>query len=317
MVPDHLFDPSGYDAQIVTPPEAASPAVSAQNEVLAVETEALALDRETTFVPGDDGLPARKVALHSLDKAHYARYYADIVGRAMKNAFPGPLAWVELFAGPGRLYVKELEAFKPGSPVEAVGIKSPFDIYVFADLDERCVTALQQRVGERPGVHVLQGNANAADLHDRILELVPRDALFVLYADPSGLHLHFETLRFFADRYKHLDLLLNFPVPGIDRALSAGHEGKASLVLNHPSPVELIGPGSGRPGTSLRQWFERQLGTLGYTEFAAESIKLHAKNVPLYDLMLASRQPRARQFFEEARKRGPGGQVAMTFDLGI
>jgi three-Cys-motif partner protein len=276
--------------------------------------EALALDRETTLVPGDDGLLARKVALHSLDKAHYAHYYADIVGRAMKTAYKGPLAWVELFSGPGRLFVKDLEAFRPGSPAEAVAIKSPFDIYVFADLDERCVECLQKRVGERPGVHVLRGDANAAELHDRILQLVPRNALLMLYADPAGLDLHFDTLRFFAERYEHLDLLLNFPVPGVVRALRAGHMGKASKVLNHPAPVELIGPTSGRPGASLREWFQAQLGTLGFNQFATQSIRLHTKNVPLYDLMLASRKPQAKEFFEESQKRGPSGQYAMTLD---
>jgi three-Cys-motif partner protein len=275
--------------------------------------EALALDRETRLVPGDDGFLAREVALHSLDKAHYAHYYADIVGSGMKTAYKGPLVWGELFSGTGRLFVKDLAAFRPGSAVDAVGIKYPFDMYVFADLDERCVECLDHRVGGRPGVHVLQGDANSADLHDRIVQLVPRNALFVLYADPAGLDLHFSTLRFFAERYEHLDLLLNFPAPGIDRALSAGHEGKASLVLNHPSPVELIGPGSGRPGTSVRQYFQRQLGALSYNQFAVQSIKLHSKNVPLYDLMLASRKPRAKQLFEEAQKRGPGGQYTLPF----
>jgi three-Cys-motif partner protein len=305
MVPDPLFDADDYVAQA---------AKSEDMAPAALPEDALVLDRNTALVPGDDGLLARKVSVHSLDKAHHVHYYADIVGRAMKKAYGGPLVWVELFAGPGRLYVKEMDAFKPGSPVEAVDIKVPFDTYVFVDLDERCVSALQQRVGSRPGVHVLQGDANAADIHDRILELVPRNALFVLYADPEGLDLHFETLRFFAERYKHLDLLLNFPVPGIDRALSAGHEAKASLVLNHPSPVELIGPGSGRPGTSVREYFERQLGGLGYSEFATQPIKLDGKNVPLYDILLASREPKAKQFFEESQKRGPGGQYAMTFD---
>lgn len=146
-----------------------------------------------------------------------------------------------MYVGPGRLFVKELAAFKPGSPVEAVGIKSPFDINVFADLDDRCVECLQQRVGTRPGVSVLKGDANTADLHDCILQLVPRNALIVLYADPYGLDLHFDTLRFFAERYQALHLLLNFPEPGIDRALSAGQNAKASLVLNYPSQVELIG----------------------------------------------------------------------------
>src|ERR1700736_2607391 len=114
MSPDSLFDPDDYNAKPVEPAEAAP----------LVPDDALAFDRKTTLVPGDDGWLARQVALHSLDKAHYARYYADIVGTAMKNAWPGPLAWVELFAGPGRLYVKELAAFKPGSPVEATGIRS-------------------------------------------------------------------------------------------------------------------------------------------------------------------------------------------------
>ena len=296
---DHLFD-------LAALPKAARRS-SQQREL----TEALALDRETTLVASPDGLLARAVCLHSLDKAHYAHYYADIVGTGMKTAYPGPLAWVELFSGPGLLYVKDLAAFKPGSPLEALGIRDPFDIYVFADLDERCVGALEQRVAGRG--HVLRGNANSAALHDRILALVPRNALVVLYADPAGLDLHFDTLKFFASRYQHLDLLLNFPVPGIDRALSAGHVEKASRVLNHPAPIELIGPGSGRPGASLRQWFERQLGTLGYDQFEAQGIKLASKNVALYDLMLASRQRRAKEFFREAIKRGPGGQYALPF----
>ena len=111
----------------------------------------------------------------------------------MKNN--GPLAWVELFAGPGRLYVREEERFYPGSPVQAVGIKDPFEHYVFADLDPRCVAALDARIGHLPHVHVLEGDANKAALHDRILALVPRDALVVLYADPAALDLDFETLK--------------------------------------------------------------------------------------------------------------------------
>jgi len=307
MSTDGLFDPSQYRGELTA--SASSPTDL---------TEALALDRETTFVPGDDGLLARKVALHSLDKAHYAHYYADIVGRSMPEAYGGPLAWVELFCGPGRLYVKDLNTFKTGSPIEALTIPKPFDYYVFADLDPRCTDVLRQRVARvgpgLPNVHVLDGDANAAELHDRIVSIVPKNALVVLYGDPAGLDLNFDTLRFFAERYKHLDLLLNFPVPGVVRALRAGHEGKASKVLNHPAPIELIGPTSGRPGLSLRDWFQRQLGALGYDQFAAEVIKLHAKHVPLYDLLLASREARATHFFREAVKRGPGGQY--TMDLG-
>jgi three-Cys-motif partner protein len=306
---DHLFDPGQYRGELAVPSRASSP-----REL----TEALALDRETQLVAGDDGLPARKVALHSLDKAHYAHYYADIVGRAMRSAYPGPLAWVELFSGPGRLYVKDLDVFSPGSAIESLTIPKPCHHYVFADIDKTCTDALRERVHRTvPGqqhVHVLEGDANSAKLHDEIVSIVPRGALVVLYADPAGLDLDFETLRYFAARYSHLDLLLNFPVPGVVRALRAGHEEKAARVLNHPAPIELIGPTSGRPGVSLRDWFQRQLGALGFNQFAAEVIRLHTKHVPLYDLMLVSHEERAKQFFGEAVKRGPGGQY--TMDLG-
>lgn len=108
MNTDGLFDPAEYGAaeRRKARPDPAS--------------EALALDHETKLVMADDGDLARVVALHSLDKAHYAHYYADIVGTAMRDAYPGPLVWIELFAGPGRLRVKDLEQFFPGSPVQAV-----------------------------------------------------------------------------------------------------------------------------------------------------------------------------------------------------
>jgi hypothetical protein len=60
-------------------------------------------------------------------------------------------------------------------------------------------------------------------------------------------------------------------------------------------------------------WFERQLRAMGYDQFATEVIKSHSKNSPLYDLVLASREPKAVKFFNEATKRGPTGQY--SFDV--
>jgi three-Cys-motif partner protein len=211
------------------------------------------------------------------------------------------------------LHVTDLGDFRPGSPVQATSIRDPFNHYVFVDMDARCVRALTERVGYFPGVTIIEGDANSAPTLDRIVEIVPRDALVVLYADPAALDLEFTTIKFFADRYKHLDLLINFPVPGVVRALAAGAEDKAAKVLDHPSPAALIGPASGRPGTSLRAWFQGKLEALGYDQFESEVIRLYGKNVPLYDVMLASRNPRAKQFFNEVQKRGPDGQYRLFF----
>jgi hypothetical protein len=60
-------------------------------------------------------------------------------------------------------------------------------------------------------------------------------------------------------------------VPGFVRTLRAGYE----------APAELIGPTSGRAGTSSRDWFERQLRAVRYEHFEFEVIKQYEKNVPL------------------------------------
>jgi three-Cys-motif partner protein len=303
---ESLFDSDGY-LQVPDPGDA---------EATTPELAALAkLDSDKTLVNGSDDRPARQVHIHSLDKAHIARYYADIVGKGMRRAYGGPLAWVELFAGPGMLRVKELNAFKPGSPIEAVTIDSPFTHYVFSDADPRCVKALQARLDEievAATVHpVIEGDANSAAVHDAIVEAVPRNSLLVLYADPAALDFNFSTIEFFAERYEHLDLLINLPVPGFVRALRAGHQGKASSVLNHPAPAVLIGPTSGRPGISLRDYFERQLRALRYEHFESEVVREYQKNVAVYDLMIASRSEKATQFFREALLRGRDGQTRL------
>lgn len=266
---------------------------------------------QDSLVADDEGLLSRVIHMHSADKDHFAYYYADIVGTGMRHKFS--MAWVELFAGPGRLLNVDAERFEPGSPVRALDVRHPFGTYVFSDLDPACVASLQHRVGGKPGVHILQGDANDPALHDQILQLVPRDHLVVLYLDPEGLELHFDTIRFFAARYPRLDLLLNLQVRGAIRYVRAGHTDMAARMLGTPDPGALV-RGSRRDwGPSIREFFQRQLHGLGYDHFASQTIRSYSKNAEQYDLLLASRDGRAKQFFEEAQKRGPNG--LMTMDL--
>ena len=300
----HLFDPDAYEAPSAQP---------AEDDFGAI---ADAVREERSLVPGPDGRPARVIHLHSLDKAYYVRFYADIVAKAMKQRWRDQIAWVELYSGPGTLWVKEQKTFMDGSPLEALGIKKPYGIYAFADLDPRCVEALDARIAEkhpdlRNDVHIFQGDANSPELHDQLVSVLPKNALIVLYADPAELNFHFETIKFFADRYEHLDLLLNFPAAGVVRALAAGHDAKAASVLGHAEPLALIGPTSARTNVSLSQFFEGKLRGLGYEHFASEPIK-NSKNSAIYDLMIASRDPRAKDFFEKALARSRAGQYRMT-----
>jgi three-Cys-motif partner protein len=289
--------------------------------VLAREQEWLAASREPrdqmhlfdmapTVVPGrryetpaglvvdtEEMLFARAISLHSIEKAFLARTYADIVGVAIGGRWK--LWWIELFAGPGRLYVRDTGDFIAGSPLEALAIRRPFHGYVFADLDRACTESLRRRIGEHSSVHILRGDANGAELLDKIVSLVPKSALVVLYGDQAGLDLHWPTIKFFIDRYKHLDLLLNLPTEGTVRALAAGYDEKAAKMLDHPAPARLLQTGTPK-GASVRDWYRRHLTAAGFDQIEGATIRIRGSSRDLYDLLLASRNPLAPKFFSES-----------------
>ena len=249
------------------------------------------------LIVDDEMLFSRLVSLHSATKAAVARTYAEIVGTAMGGRWK--IWWVELFSGPGRLFVRESGVFVLGSPLEAMGIPHPFDGYVFTDLNPACTESLRRRVGLAPNIHVLRGDANGAELLDRVTGIVPRNALVVVYADPEGLDLAWPTLKHFIDRYRHLDLLLNLPVTGIVRAISAGYENKARAVLDCPSPRDLIET-NGPKGALIREWYSRKLHAEGFDKIHGTTVTQHGRDRELYDVLLASRHPLAQKFFEAA-----------------
>jgi three-Cys-motif partner protein len=267
---------------------------------------------ETTdglVVDVDDAAFARAVSLHSSGKADCARRYAEIVGMAMKSWYT---VWIELFAGPGKLYVRETGRFVPGSPVEALNIPRRFNRYIFSDLNPRCTESLLRRIGNPHGVYVLRGDANSAELLVEIAQLVPRDALVVLYGDPEGLHLHWKTIEFFIDLYPHLDLLLNVPISGVVRAVAAGYEEKASAVMNHPQPSVLFDARARDKGVRYREWYWRNCEAAGFDQIAAMPICLKGTNRELYDLMLASRNKLASKFFRIAAGLPADAPIAVS-----
>lgn len=260
-------------------------------------------------VDEEEMLFARAISLHSSVKAYYARRYAEIVGTAMRKKWY--LTWIELFAGPGKLYIRDTGEFAPGSPLEALTITRPFHRYIFSDLDPACVESLRRRVGNRNGVHILRGDANSPELLVEIAKLVPpRKSLIVLYGDPAGLDLKWDTVQFFIDRFKHLDLLLNVPITGVVRAVAAGYDEKAGALLGHPDPRALYDAAAADKGIAYRDWFRRKCAAEGFTQLEAVRVFLRGTNRDLYDLALASRNPLATKFFCEAAGIQPGATHA-------
>jgi three-Cys-motif partner protein len=253
-----------------------------------------------------DGLPARIIKVHSLRKKHYVGRFAETVGTAMSKK-ASERWWVEGFAGPGRLYLPDEDQFYDGSPLDALGVRKPFTGYIFNDFSAQNAEALRRRVAGHSNTHVFNDDANSRSFIEEVIRLVPRHAYLVLYLDPEGLELDFATIDQFAAAFDRIDFLLNFPVRGVIRYLRAGHLTRARKVLDLRDPERLVGV-NGEWGENVRRAFDDHLDLLDLCERTRRNIRSDGKNSPLYDLLLASRHPLARELFDRASAIEPDGQ---------
>lgn len=126
-------------------------------------------------------------------------------------------AYIDAFAGAGTHVSKTTGELVPGSPLNALSISPSFADYFFIDINGRKVDALQREVGERPDVHIYQGDCNDL-LLERVFPQVRyedfRRALCLL--DPWGLHLDWRVIET-AGQMKSVEIFLNFPMLDANR----------------------------------------------------------------------------------------------------
>jgi three-Cys-motif partner protein len=257
------------------------------------------------LVPGTtDGLPVRLVKPHSAQKAKMVRSDLGIVGQAMNRKW-FDVQYLELYSGPGLLYDDVTSEEVPGSPLEALAIRQPFDRYVFSDFTKVCTDTLRTRIGSRDNVAIRQGDANDPKHLEAICSLLDPKALVIAYLDPAKPNLHFSTVRYLAERFKFIDFIINLPFSGIHRSMAAGGYDLPGLMLNHPEPKALLDSTEGKTAQNIRDYYDDQLRSLGLIHIARRCVKTVPTNSPLYDIVLASRHPLAVELWDKANKLPP------------
>ena len=222
------------------------------------------------------------------------------------------LHYVELQAGPGVLLDEGNGRYLPGSPLKALSIPEPFDSYTFADRSRKCVDALRQRVVGHPNVRVLCGDVNDRGHLQAVVAPIPKRDLVIANFDPEGLELRFDTIRVLANHFRAIDFLINLPVPGIHRALAAGYHDRVARTLDHPDPEGLIVGDEARVTTAIRGWHAERLREMGLEHITRRVVCVEANKSPLYDVVLASRHPRAVDLFNKANAVDLGGQMGLS-----
>lgn len=264
--------------------------------------------------PQDDGLHKREVGVWSKDKHHYLRRYIDIFTTGMKNSKWDALNYIDLFSGAGLELVKETGGFEWGSPLIAAQAPTPFSRLFFCDKNSSCTEALRKRLADHPQPslpRVEHGDANV--IVSRFVEEISPKSLSLAFLDPTGLHLHFETLKQLATRRvdfliffpDHLDVLRNLeiyleqPNSNLNRVMGSTEWQQIQNQFSESRWAE-----------QFRLAYEKQIRTLGYEYFDFVRIR-RSDNRQLYILLFCCRHERGGEFWRKIASKDRGGQRSL------
>ena len=271
----------------------------------------------------------------------YAKQKLDILLRfinmftiSMKNKSWATLNYVDLLAGSGKNVIEKSKEVVLGSPLLALDY--PFDNFYFVEEDGENFASLDKRVSACPrsqSVRRFHGDCNV-EIHrivDEIRKIDSRAAngswqsLNLVFADPEGLELHWETIATLGQETRS-DLIINFSTSGITRNIRAAFNSQKEHAIDRflgsrdwRGPYsELSNPGE---GTVVRRFildhYAKQLHELGYRTTApnGEYIVLNSTNRQLYSLFCASKSDLGVKFFSEAAEKFRSPQLP-GMDMG-
>ncbi|TWU62368.1 hypothetical protein V7x_40970 [Crateriforma conspicua] len=271
------------------------------------------------LVESNDGLPTRESGSWAAEKLFAWNRYIEITTTAMVGnpKWPGGVNYVDLFCGPGVCSVRGSKERFPGSPLIAANAPKPFSKILLCELDGASADACCQRMDASPAAgcyRMFRGDCNqvVADIANEL----PANGLTLAFLDPTGLHVHMETVVALSGRGA-VDLLILFP-----DSIDIIRNDRAYYFDNVESNLDkVLGKGlewrtkkqaaEGMDASRLRKLYatiyQEQLTRLaGYGFF--DELVIKGPSGPLYRLVYASKNSMGVKFWRESVKRNLGGQ---------
>lgn len=265
-----------------------------------------------------DGLPARCTGQWVHGKNYYyLRRYLDIITHGVGKKWNGKLAYVDLFAGPGRNIIRGTQEEVEGSPIAS--LKYPFSKYVFVEKSD-VLSSLKKRLDNHPKfseIAFIEGDCN--EVATDVRSAWPADHLALAFIDPTGLQIRFRTIeRLVQNRKVDLLMTLQFGM-GIKRNLqqyiSAEKATLTGFIGNAGWREDAMAGGSASQVVRrITSRYMQQLRDLGYQTFRDREIEIrNDQNVFLYFMAFASRHALGGKFWREAIKIEWTGQRQMDY----
>ncbi len=248
--------------------------------------------------PAEDGLPAQSVGAWARLKHERLRAYLaatrEVRAKFIEPSGRGGAAFIDLFAGPGRVRVRDCKDTEPGSALIAFERQeAPFSKLIFCDLEPDNVRALRARTASDSRVQVIEGDCN--ERIEEIVRQIPPEGLNLAFFDPFGAKVfHWETIARLG-RVKRMDLLIHFPTNAIKRNFDNPSTPRFKEVIdrmfgNDQWRSRILGA---RDVVRLIDVLREQLAGLGYDGEKVNTLPVtNDQGGVLYHLLFASKAPR-------------------------
>lgn len=259
----------------------------------------------------DDGLPALDVHVWAEDKYIRSTMYAELFATGMKAKWKR--AYIGMCTGPGHVRIRESNRRVLGAPLLALQrLPDRFDRYIFCDLNNEYMGALQKRVDrDYPGSDVKYVSGDVNLKIDQIVNEIPDDVLTFAFIDPFQLNISFKVIQALST-HGNVDILLTLMLyPDAGRAWHnyiREHNLKVDRFLGDAAwriRWEEASRRNEHPVPFLAGEFGRRMAQEGYINPGLESmyqVRAPVRNTPLYHMAFFSRNQRGMDFWKEVLK---------------
>ena len=259
--------------------------------------------KKVSIISAVDGLPVRESGGWITRKYHYLRRYLKIFSVGMKGKWGGNLTYIDLFAGPGRCLIRDSQIEIEGSGL--ISLEHDFRKFIFMEKDPDFLDSLKKRCQGSPKlsqIEFIEGDCNLT------IDRIQPDGLAVAFIDPTGIDFHFEPLKKLCASRK-VDLLMTVMLGmdikrNLERYRRKGAGSDLDKFLGGSVPWNTI-----KTGRDVMDIYKERLKALGYQTVEFKDIEVkNDKNVPMYFLMFASKDPKGLAFWKKISAVDETGQ---------
>jgi three-Cys-motif partner protein len=257
------------------------------------------------YASKEDNLSLHCSGVWTEEKIKHIKYYAEMFATGMKNIWNN-LYYIDLFSGPGKCIIRGGPKEISGACLEAVNLKDKFTKYFLIDKNQACINDLKKRLFQRNDIEYYNDDCNKV-IGD-IINLIPDNSLSLAFIDPNSLQFNFDSYTKLSK--KRIDLIVNFPIGPIERAVSSAIARKTNtkaLDKFHPGWEKIIsktgfGNSKNENIKNLINDYIKKIEDLGYYSSRTFLPFKNIKNTTMYFLIFFSKSEKGIKFWETKTK---------------